>query len=417
MRRGNNASSRKISIASGVSFHSLGHDAFIFSERRQEIYHLNNVAAIIWCLVERKLSASEIAMNLSEAFHMGAQEANCHVNSTLDALTRIQLINVGDISTITPDVDSPSDEVLNKSDNITYQGGETFCSEKFYSLLKSIFRIRYPSMRIEDQIHPAFCHLSVSNTFSDSLEVKPSETIFQINRSSDGSFYLCRDNVVIESDISADEIAPLLKRKMMKRAVKQSGSYFVVHAGVVQKRGHCLVLSAPSGSGKSTLVAGLIAAGFKYLSDEVALFSEEINLTSVPLSLCLKQTGWPTVQELFSTWNSLQSHYCIYHGQAVRYLPPPSSARVDPGEQIPVRWVVFPSYKPEGTTRLRPLATSDGIRLLFSEAALPNKLTSHRLERLLVGLRNLQYYSLEVSSLRAAVNLLNNLQTAEKAFM
>ena len=41
-------------------------------------------------------------------------------------------------------------------------------------------------------------------------------------------------------------------------------------AGSVACRGRGLILPAPSGGGKTTLVAGLVAAGFDYLSDEVA---------------------------------------------------------------------------------------------------------------------------------------------------
>jgi hypothetical protein len=42
-----------------------------------------------------------------------------------------------------------------------------------------------------------------------------------------------------------------------------------VHAGAVSREGLAVLLPAPPDSGKSTLVAGLVDAGFGYLSDEM----------------------------------------------------------------------------------------------------------------------------------------------------
>jgi len=47
--------------------------------------------------------------------------------------------------------------------------------------------------------------------------------------------------------------------------------YLVIHAAVVEKDGHAMILPAPPGSGKSTLCAGLVARGWRLLSDELTL--------------------------------------------------------------------------------------------------------------------------------------------------
>jgi len=47
--------------------------------------------------------------------------------------------------------------------------------------------------------------------------------------------------------------------------------YLVMHAGVVERGGRCLILAADPGSGKSTLSAALAQSGWRLLSDELAL--------------------------------------------------------------------------------------------------------------------------------------------------
>ena len=67
----------------------------------------------------------------------------------------------------------------------------------------------------------------------------------------------------------------------------------LVHAGaVVTPSGVGVLLPAPSGSGKTTLVAGLIRAGFGYLSDEAAVLDPETGtLHPYPVHLSLKGTS------------------------------------------------------------------------------------------------------------------------------
>ena len=53
--------------------------------------------------------------------------------------------------------------------------------------------------------------------------------------------------------------------------IRRTGDFLLVHAGAVRApSGLGVVLPGASGAGKTTLVAGLVAAGFDYLSDEAA---------------------------------------------------------------------------------------------------------------------------------------------------
>ena len=54
-----------------------------------------------------------------------------------------------------------------------------------------------------------------------------------------------------------------------------SESFLLLHAAAVERGRNAVLLPAPSGSGKSTLAAGLVAAGFGYLTDDVCAIDLE----------------------------------------------------------------------------------------------------------------------------------------------
>lgn len=78
------------------------------------------------------------------------------------------------------------------------------------------------------------------------------------------------DRVMVESAEPGYPVEHLLWHAHAE-ALKRTGDFFLTHAGaVVAPSGKAVLLSAESGGGKTTLTAGLVRAGFGYLSDEAA---------------------------------------------------------------------------------------------------------------------------------------------------
>jgi hypothetical protein len=72
-----------------------------------------------------------------------------------------------------------------------------------------------------------------------------------------------------------------------------------VHAACAQRGAEILLIPAPSGSGKSTTVAGLVRAGWDYLTDETAVLDNE-TLTVTPYSkpISIDHGAWPLFPEI-----------------------------------------------------------------------------------------------------------------------
>jgi hypothetical protein len=146
------------------------------------------------------------------------------------------------------------------------------------------------------------------------------------------------------------------------RAMSLSGQWLVVHAGAVAALGHAVLLPGPTGAGKTTLVAGLVAAGLGYLSDD-----------AVPLS------GSPPVAHPYARPLSLKPGTHELLAQLEPRAPSAVARHLGPQWHVPVSsirpqavapscrpaFVVAPIYEPGGRTRLEPMTRADALVVLI----------------------------------------------------
>jgi len=65
---------------------------------------------------------------------------------------------------------------------------------------------------------------------------------------------------------------------VISEMMSQLNDYYLIHAGVVKKDDHVIVLSGPPGIGKSTIVKALVDKGFIYFSDDCAPLHKQSGL-------------------------------------------------------------------------------------------------------------------------------------------
>ena len=184
-----------------------------------------------------------------------------------------------------------------------------------------------------------------------------------------------------------------------------------IHAGVVGDGESVTLLPAASGSGKSSLTAALSHAGFDYFSDEIALLEEPaLTVRPIPLAVCVKSTGWDLMAPFFPEVRSLKSHH-RGDNKIVRYVPPPPFTNgSDAGRSYPVRRIIFPRYRPDAQTALKPLARVEALHRLMAEClVVPVPLTPRRVARLVRWIKGLDCYELPMSSLTEAVDQVRSL--------
>lgn len=145
--------------------------------------------------------------------------------------------------------------------------------------------------------------------------------------------------------------------------IRRTGDFLLIHAGAVATPfGEGVVLPAPTGAGKTTLVAGLIKAGFGYLSDEAAAIDPiSRNLYPYAKALSLKD------EALFKWFPDL---YTI-DGNGIkvrRHLRAEEIRSGSAAEPCPISFVIAFRFDQGLPTVLTPLSAGEGALELVRNA-------------------------------------------------
>jgi len=132
-------------------------------------------------------------------------------------------------------------------------------------------------------------------------------------------------------------------------------AYLIVHAAVVEKNGHALMLPAPPGSGKSTLCAALVSRGWRLLSDELALVGLDDQLVR-PLArpVSLKNASISVMKAYAPDAQFTRAAMDTTKG-TVAHMKVPDASVARAAEPARLAWVVFPRYQAGAALSLTPI--------------------------------------------------------------
>ncbi|MDQ3932107.1 MAG: hypothetical protein M3252_04615 [Actinomycetota bacterium] len=186
----------------------------------------------------------------------------------------------------------------------------------------------------------------------------------------------------------------------------RSAAGVVVHAAGAERDGIGVLLPAASGHGKSTLVAGLVRAGFRYLSDEAVSVDPTTSLLQpFPKPIALRPGSWEALAELRPDLDEPLAPYACDE-----WLVDPCSIR--PGAIAPpshARLVVFPRFLAGASTQLEPMGRAEAVCELAGQTFDFRASAPRNLAVLADLVRSCSCYRLEIGDLTAACDLLGGL--------
>jgi hypothetical protein len=183
-----------------------------------------------------------------------------------------------------------------------------------------------------------------------------------------------------------------------RQAIERTDDYVVIHAAAAAANGKGILMPGPSGSGKTTLLAGLVAAGFQYLTDEAALIHPQTaRLHPFPRPLHLRP---PSVRELVRMAASLGP---LGDGQS--HLGPDDIRPGALGEACSVKFVVFPRYEPSTGTTLEPISRASALMSLADNCLNVAGLSADGVATLATVVREAACFRLLTDNLEAAVRI------------
>jgi hypothetical protein len=206
------------------------------------------------------------------------------------------------------------------------------------------------------------------------------------------------DDRVGEAD-AAEGLVATLVHDLNRRALDGSG-YLILHAGGVERDGVGVVLPGAMEAGKTTLTAGLVRAGFGYLTDEgVAVDRDSLRIHAYPKPFSIDRGSWPLFPELEPDADLATDAY-----KSVQWQVPPADIRVDAlGQPCTIALIVFPKYESGAETVLEPLGRAEALVELAKNTYKFDVQGAPALDVLAEVVRPADCYRLTSGDLRAAV--------------
>jgi len=169
--------------------------------------------------------------------------------------------------------------------------------------------------------------------------------------------------------LPGDQGFPMLEWGLNWCVSSHCHEYLILHAAVVEKNGHALILPAPSGSGKSTLCAGLVfLGGWRLLSDELTLIEPLTGqIVPLPRPVSLKNDSIALMKRLApqTIWGP------VVHETAkgsVAHVRPPAAGVLRADETATPAWIVLPRYQSGAPACLEPLSKARTFMALEANA-------------------------------------------------
>jgi hypothetical protein len=178
------------------------------------------------------------------------------------------------------------------------------------------------------------------------------------------------------------------------------------HAGGVGLEGVGLVFPAHMESGKTTLTAGLVRAGFAYLTDEAVAFDRSTGLIEpYPKPLSLDAGSHPLFPEL----EPAPAPGDDTVPQTQWQVPPDAIRPGSVGAPCPARFIVFPTYREGAVTAIEPLSPAAALVELATNTFKFRDDPRRSLETLADVIRGGESFRLVVGDLLDACRLVSDL--------
>jgi hypothetical protein len=393
-----------IQFAEDVELFLFEDEGLVFCEGTQSLYTLNTTATYIWICCEDGLTPGQISASLSETFKIDPPKAEAYFRDIQARWAEHGLLAQAQRESAKPPCRAAEVEQTSDISRPIHVRATDY--QRRYRVLDQTFSLQYGSAPVEERVHPLLAHLEINDRSGNAriLDILPSREGFRLRL----------DSRPVSTCSSLEELGPLTSYTVFIESFNKDRHFLAFHAAAVARAGRCLLMPGTGGVGKTSLTAALLCEGFQYLSDDVTLLdAQPLSARGLPYSLCIKESALDPLSRYYPKLPQLPI-YKRKDGKQVRYLSPPDGTyNWNKGKGYPVRWIVFPNYRPNAQTALGPLNRPEALRRLMAHAARPRHLSRAAIFDLVHWIRSVDCFDLSMASLPEAVERLQALVRAD----
>lgn len=253
---------------------------------------------------------------------------------------------------------------------------------------------------IADLVREAF---PPSPAWSLTREPKPSLALAIEPILDEGLWQIVEGDCLLSTVASLPELSQLIAWVINTRAVEQLGTnHLLFHAGAVAIGRSGIILPGRSGSGKSTLTAALIARGFTYYSDEVAVIAPDCgSLLPFPKALKIEPASLPVLAGDYPELDDAVDRPACRESHPTYLRPPDSAWPLSPATPA---YVIFPRYLAGATTSMESISRAEGFARLLDHAFSTGNHAAEGVHQIVRLLQGCECYDLTMGDLDDAVS-------------
>jgi Coenzyme PQQ synthesis protein D (PqqD) len=365
----------------------------VIPRREPRLFLLNQTARMIWQQLADGVLPDEAADGLAARFDVPAAQVRADMAAILAEWWAHELLTGAPSPDAAHRVDGPVPAAAARSPV------RRFHAERVYQLCGRPIRVRWDEPAFEQAIHPPLAHAAdPAGDATDTVEVV---------RDGAGFLVVCNGSDIERAATEEEALGEVFGR-ILELSYPDAEWLAVMHAAAVGDARGAVVMPADSGSGKSTLTAALVHAGLRYFSDDLVPLDAALRIRPMPLGVSLKEGSWPVLAARYPELDSLP----IHAGRRRRYLPI-AVHRHGPPAGLPVKSLVFPHYRPNQPTTLRPLPALEVLEKLASARSWLS-LDGRRFGVTLQWIEETLGYDLGYASLEEAVPAIEGLLNGER---
>ena len=357
-------------LTPGTSVTFIDDQPLILSQSQRALFEVNQIGGYIGCRLEDGVSLRQLTQEVEDR---GFDAASTMLRDVLAHWSHSGLVCAMEIPPVGPVAMTQAVAV----------GGRRLA-------------LRYHDKALADHIAPVFAH----------LEVQPGafERRYDI-WSLRGLSLFSRDGGQV-SVLQPARAATIIKARLTRDIIDDPHWSLALHAACLRRNGRALLLTGQPGAGKTTLSCWLLASGFAYQGDDIAMLDSKGQVQALSFLPTVKSGAWPLMSAKYADRLQAAIHWRP-DGKRVRHLVPPEPIEQAP---LPIGWIVMLRRSKAEGARLVPLQPARLIRQLLSEAASANgEIDRTGLDTLIRTVATARTFELHYGDLDAAAALLDKL--------